>query len=191
ISRWALVSVASKVVRGTRVPVLIVRAKTAKPVEKGRLLTKVLVPLDGSEVGEAALPYVIDLASKLDMEVVLFQMVALAYHVYSSGEIVTQIPYTEQEMEPIRKSARNYLEKVAKDLTAKGLKVTVEIKTGSAAEGIIKAAEELKVDLVAMSTHGRSGVSRWVFGSVAARVLQQGSTPLLLVRAPGARVDAG
>ncbi|MEW6143290.1 MAG: universal stress protein [Chloroflexota bacterium] len=190
ITRWAVGSVASKVVRGTKTPVLMIRTKGAKPSEKKRLLSKVLVPLDGSEVGEAALPFITELALKLEMEVVLFQVVALAYHVYSSGEIVSQVPYTEQEMEPIKKSVKSYLDKVAEKLTAKGLKVSTEIKTGAAAESIIKAAEDLGVDLVAMSTHGRSGVSRWVFGSVAARVLQQGTTPLLLVRAAGASVDA-
>lgn len=190
ITRWAVGSVASKVVRGTRTPVLMIRTTGTKPPEKKRLLSKVLVPLDGSEVGEAALPFVAELASKLDIEVVLFQVVAMAYHVYSSGEIVSQVPYTEQEMEPIRRSVRAYLERVAEKLRGEGLKVATETKTGVAAEGIIKAADDLKVDLVAMSTHGRSGVSRWIFGSVAARVLHQGTTPLLLVRAAGANVES-
>ncbi len=190
ITRWAVGSVASKVVRGTKTPVLMTRTKAAKPPEKSRLLSKVLVPLDGSEVGEAALPFVTELASKLDLEIILFQMVAIAYHVYSSGEIVSQVPYTEQEMEPIKKSVKAYLDKVAEKLAARGTKVRTQTRTGAAAEGIIRAEEELAVDLVAMSTHGRSGVSRWVFGSVAARVLQQGTKPLLLVRAAGANVDA-
>jgi nucleotide-binding universal stress UspA family protein len=190
ITRWAMGSVASKVVRGTKTPVLMIRTKGTKPPEKSRLLSRVLVPLDGSEVGEAALPFVTELASKLDMEVILFQMVAMAYHVYSSGEIVSQVPYTEQEMEPIRRSVKAYLDKVAERLAVRGIKVGTQTKTGAAAEGIIRAEEELEVDLVAMSTHGRSGVSRWVFGSVAARVLQQGTKPLLLVRAAGAKVDA-
>jgi len=190
ITRWAMGSVASKVVRGTKTPVLMIRTKGTKPPEKSRLLSRVLVPLDGSEVGEAALPFVTELASKLDMEVILFQMVAMAYHVYSSGEIVSQVPYTEQEMEPIKRSVKAYLDKVAERLAVRGIKVGTQTKTGAAAEGIIRAEEELEVDLVAMSTHGRSGVSRWVFGSVAARVLQQGTKPLLLVRAAGAKVDA-
>ena len=191
ISRWAVGSVANKVIRGTKAPVMLVRSRESCPVAKSRLLTRVVVPLDGSEVGEAALPYVIDMATKLDMEVILFQAVSLAYHVYASGEIVSQVPYTNQEMQPVVASVRAYLDKVADRLKAKNLRVRTDAKTGSAADSIIKAADEFQADLVAMSTHGRSGISRWVFGSVAERVLQAGTTPLLLVRAPGAVVDAG
>jgi nucleotide-binding universal stress UspA family protein len=168
----------------------MIRTKSSPPPEKGRIFSRILVPLDGSEVGEAALVYATELAARLDLEVILFQVVAPAYHVYSSGEIVSQVPYTEKEMEPIRKSIQAYLNRVAEKLKAKKINVITETRTGAAAEGIIKAADELKVDLVAMSTHGRSGVSRWVFGSVASRVIQAGTTPILLVRAAGAKVDS-
>lgn len=190
ISRWALGSVANKVVRGSKSPVMLVRSKGACPTAQKRLLTRVLVPLDGSEIGEAALPYATEIASKLGMEMVLFECVPLAYHLYSSGEIVSQIPYTQQEMEPLLAGAKTYLERVAEQAKAKNIKYRIEVRSGAPAEAIVKASDELAVDLVAMSTHGRSGLSRWVFGSVAEHVLEGGSTPLLLIRAPGARGEA-
>jgi nucleotide-binding universal stress UspA family protein len=183
LTRWAIGSVANKVVRGTEVPVLLTRSKPAGSAKDVQVIQKVLVPLDGSEVGENALPAVIELASRAAMELILLQAVPLAFHVYPAGDMVSQVPYSEREMEPIKEQVKSYLDGVVKRLSARGLKVSQQMAVGNPEEVIIKKAEELKVDLVAMSTHGRSGVSRWVFGSVADRVLSAGTTPLLLVRA--------
>jgi nucleotide-binding universal stress UspA family protein len=183
LTRWAVGSVANKVVRGTEVPVLLTRSKPAGSAKEVQVLKSVLVPLDGSEVGENALPYIVELASRVSLQIILFQAVPLAFHVYPAGDMVSQVPYSEREMEPIRVQVKTYLDGVVKRLTESGLKVTQHIVVGNPEEAIIKKAEELKVDLVAMSTHGRSGVSRWVFGSVADRVLSAGTTPLFLVRA--------
>ena len=71
---------------------------------------KLLIPLDGSELAEVALPYAGELALKLKAEVILLQVVALPYHVYASEAIATQIPYTEKEMEPLKANAKGYLE---------------------------------------------------------------------------------
>jgi nucleotide-binding universal stress UspA family protein len=183
LTRWAVGSVANKVVRGTEIPVLLTRSKPAGSAKEVQIISKVLVPLDGSDIGENALPAVIELARRTGMEVVLFQAVPLAFHVYPAGDMVSQVPYSEREMEPIKGQVKGYLDNVVKRLTGLGLKVSQQMVVGNPEEAIIKKAEEIKVDLVAMSTHGRSGVSRWVFGSVADRVLSAGTTPLLLVRA--------
>ena len=88
-------------------------------------------------------------------------------------------------MESVKAFSRDYLEEVVDRLKQKGATAQSEVRFGTAADEIIKFADAIDVSLVAMSTHGRSGVSRWALGSVAERVLRAGNTPLLLVRAPG------
>jgi len=190
IRRWALGSIADKVLRATKQPVVLIRAKGARPdVREKGVLSKALVPMDGSKEGETVIPYIENLASKLGAEITLLQVVAIAYHVYISGDAPAQIPYTLEEMEPLKAGAASYLEKMASGLKERGVAVKCEVRVGAAGQEIIRLAEEINADVVAMSTHGRSGVGRLVFGSVAERVVRSGSTPVLLVRAPGARAE--
>ena len=149
---------------------------------------KVLVPLDGSKVGESALPYVEGLVSKLSpevkTEVTLFQAVSSLSHYVVAGEAGVSIPYTEREMEQIKKKSQGYLKKTTESLKSKGAKVNIKVGIGKADEEIAKAADEINADLIAMSTHGRSGISRWAFGSVTDKILRGGNKPVLIVRAP-------
>jgi len=148
---------------------------------------KILIPLDGSTFGEAALHYVEERSSKLSLgdktEVVLFQVITSLTRTVVSGDTGVKIPYNEDELEQMKTAATNYLNEAGNRLKRMG--VTVESKvtvgTSSAAE-IIKAEEEVGADLVAMSTHGRHGLSRWAFGSVADKVLRGSTVPVLLVR---------
>ncbi len=149
---------------------------------------KILIPLDGSKTGETALPYVESIVSKLSPTVkavlTLFQVASFLTHYVAAGELMTPISYTEQEMEQIQQQARNYLNRVAKDIRSKKVSVKIRVGIGNAAEEIIKAADEIDADLIAMSTHGRHGISRWAFGSVTDKVLRAGHKPMLMVRAP-------
>ncbi len=149
---------------------------------------RILVPLDGSKVGEIALPYVEELVSKLSpevkVEVILLQVVSSLTHYVIAGEVSAQVPYTKEETEQIENKAVEYLNKAGEGLRSKRAKVKIEVKIGSAAEEIIRVADEIKADLIAMSTHGRSGISRWAFGSITDRVLRGGNVPVLVVRAP-------
>jgi nucleotide-binding universal stress UspA family protein len=147
---------------------------------------KILVPLDGSKVAEAALPNVEDLvirmAPKTQIEVTLFQVISnLTYNVLTPEELA-QIPYTEEELRQIKQKSRDYLEKVAATLRDKKISVKTMVSVGHAAEEIIKAAHETGANLIAMSTHGYSGVKRWALGSVADKVLHISEIPVLLVR---------
>lgn len=150
---------------------------------------KILVPLDGSEVGEAALPLVEELVSKLSpalkAEVTLLRVVSSLGHYVVAGEASARVPYTEKELGLIKKRAGDYLKKAAEGLRSRGAIVKTMVATGNAADEISKAADEIGADLVAMSTHGRSGLSRWAFGSVTDKVLRGGNLPVLMVRAPG------
>ena len=149
---------------------------------------KILIPLDGSKTGETALPYVEELVSKLSprvkLEFTLFRVVPLLTHYIAAGELMTPISYTEKEMKQIQRQARSYLNKVAKGIRSEKVSVEIRVGIGNAAEEIIKTADEIDVDLIAMSTHGRHGISRWAFGSVTDRVLRGGHTPMLMVRVP-------
>jgi len=150
---------------------------------------KIVVPLDGSKVGEAALPYVEDIVSKLSpevkTEVVLLQVLAPASIPTVTGRTPDATPYTVQQMEETEKKAMEYLNQTGEALRSKGITVTAKVVVGDAAEQIVKAAEEIDANLIAMSTHGRSGLSRWAFGSVTDKVLRrEGRIPIAMKRAP-------
>ncbi|MFC1967118.1 universal stress protein [Chloroflexota bacterium] len=164
ISRWALGSVADKVVRTSiRQPLLLIRANETSPPANGRgILHKALIPLDGSVASETVLPYISGLVAKFKMEITLLQVVS--------------------PDEPDDLDAGDYLANTCRLLREDGITAEHVIKEGSAADEIIKLADELSVNMVAMSTHGRSGISRWMLGSVAQKVLLGGNKPLLLLR---------
>lgn len=187
IGRWVLGSVAQKVVRATNRPLVLIRAAGPHPdVREKGIFTKILVPLDGSKESEAVIPYVEEVALKLKAEVTLLEVLKYGYQV-TTVEGYIYIEHNEQQVQSDMLHAKGYLERVAAQLREKGVAVECEAKLGDAAEEIIQFADEIHADVVAMSTHGRSGVGRWVFGSVAEKILHEGNTPLLIVRSPGAK----
>ena len=147
----------------------------------------VLVPLDGSKVGEAALPVVDQLCDKLPsgmkVEITLLGIITLLRHWVVVGEASAPVSYTEDEMELIKQRVMNYLEKTAQLVTCKGVSVNFLVRTGNAADEILKTAPEIGADLIAMSTHGRSGLRRLAFGSITDKVLHGADVPVLMVRA--------
>ncbi len=149
---------------------------------------KILLPLDGSKVGEAALPYVEDLVTKflpeLKVEVTLIQVLSSLSHYVVAGEASARVPYTEQEIEQMKKQASQYLRKAGESLRKKGASTKVKVAVGDPADEIIKAADEINADIIAMSSHGRSGLRRLAFGSVTDKVLRGGNRPVLVVKAP-------
>ena len=190
IKRWALGSVADKVMRSATQPVALIRAKGARPdVREKGVLNKALVSLDGSKESEAVIPYIEELASKLEAEIILLHVLERAQHIRSGSVEDTLIPYTEEEMRPLKANAVGYLEKVGNLLKDKGITTSFEVRIGTPTEEIVNLADENSVDLVAIATHGRSGIGRWAFGSVTDRVLHAGNTPLLMVRTPRAGTE--
>ena len=153
---------------------------------------RIFIPLDGSKTSEAALRYVEGLVSRLapaaKVEVTLFHAITTLTHEVAisgggmGGPIST--PYTDSELEQKKGEVMEYLKEVGEGLVSQGATVTFKVTVGKAsAEEIIKAEEEVNADLVAMSTHGRHGLSRWAFGSVTEKVLRGGKVPVLMVRA--------
>jgi nucleotide-binding universal stress UspA family protein len=142
---------------------------------------KILVPLDGSELAKTALGQAEKLAKTFDAEIILFQVVPFM-PIYGSPELVTPLIVDEKQKE----TAEKYLANLAEELRKKGLKVAAMVRTGQqVAVEIIDFAKETGVDLIIMCTHGRSGISRWVLGSIAHKVLTRAETPILLVRSKG------
>ena len=183
IRRWLLGNVAAKVVRATDRPIALIRAKDTLPEECAeRKINKVLVPLDGSKASEVVVPHVSELASNLKAEVVLFQVVSPSYFVYAiPGEAVLQ-PHSPEDLQNMIENSKLYLDRVGTEFRDKGIETTSEVGIGGPAEEIIRVADEMQVDMVAMSTHGHSSISLWAFGSNADKVLHSGNTPVLLVR---------
>jgi nucleotide-binding universal stress UspA family protein len=165
ISRWAVGSVADKMVRATtKQPLVLVRARGSHPdVRAKRILKKAMVPLDGSKRSEAVIPFVAEIAQSLKMELTLLQVVPKTNHTYADAEA--------------------YLQCWCQQLEDSGVVTRYEVRVGAAADVIIDLADTLAMDVVAMSTHGQAAISLWPLGSVAQKVLLGGNTPLLLVRA--------
>ncbi len=178
--KWLLGSIAAKVLRATNKPILLVRATASEAaLRQKRLVEKILVPLDGSELGAVAIPYAEVLAQALMAELVFFQATPMTV---TSGISEGGMLYGELA-ENMRASALAYLDSVAKPLKERGLKVSVAVALGSPADQIIDYAKQNAVDVIAMSTHGRTGIGRWVFGSVTDKVLHAGDTAVLVIRA--------
>jgi nucleotide-binding universal stress UspA family protein len=148
---------------------------------------RILVPLDGSKTGEGALADVENLALKLspatEVEVTLLQVISELTYDFLTDNEAAQLPYNETDLKKIEGVVRIYLNKVAERLTSKGIKVNTMVVEGHAAEEIIKAAQKIKADLIAMSTHGRSGLGRWALGSITDKVLHESPVPVLTIRA--------
>jgi nucleotide-binding universal stress UspA family protein len=147
---------------------------------------KILAPLDGSELSECSLELIRAIATGCHIpEVVLLR-------------VVEPVPTVPQLSEDWRRnaerealdSAQDYLSRLADNLKKEGVAAETIILKGRPAEEIVDYVKKNPVDLIIMSTHGRSGVSRWVFGSVAERVLRHSAVPVLLISAPGCRISA-
>lgn len=187
IMSWTLGSVANKVLQRTGTPILLIRAK-ASHLEAGAqgLFNRILVPLDGSDVGEVVLPHVRQLTEKLESEVVLLQVVAPGQHVHTIGGL-DYVRFAEQQIESMKAEAKEYLQKVSKRLAGTKGMVRSEVRVGDTAHEIIKFADEANIRLVTISSHGRSGIRQWISGSVTHKILHAGNTPLLLVKALGVK----
>ena len=180
---WLLGSIAAKVLRASARPQLLIRA-AANPHGSARagIIKRILVPLDGSHIGEAAVPYTEVLAQALGAELVLYYVLEppALWTTYGAGAPVN-LP--RDFFLGAKAAAVSYVEAVRKRLADKGLAVRGEVREGRPADMIINYAQSNSIDLIAMSNHGRSGIGRWVFGSVTDKVLHSGETAVLVIRA--------
>lgn len=185
VGRWLYGSVADRVVRGAGVPVLLIRS--GLPRREPAAVHSIMVPLDGSPLAEAALPYAIELARRFDAELHLVR-VAETPEVYAllrahgqaaaSGDVIAEI--AQQMID----DASAYLGEVSERLRSEGIRVESHVLEGLAIEQLLAFERERQPDLVVMATHGRGGLSRVIFGSVAEHILREGNVPVMLIRPP-------
>ncbi len=190
IGRWVFGSVAERVLRGAACPVLLVRPNATPPTTAYQ---RIVVPLDGSESAEQALPYVTALIRPRDTRVFLISVLAA-----SLGErtvtLLTSYPpglrLATTALQQAEVQLQAYLRSVAAALRERGAIVNTAIRQGPPADEILAYATEVEADLIGMTTHGLSGASRWMYGNVASKVLQGARCPVLLVR-PAAEQEGG
>jgi nucleotide-binding universal stress UspA family protein len=179
IQRWVLGSVADKVLHGSTNHLFLIRANDQAKAGGEAPLKKVIVPLDGSPLAETVLPYVVDLGKKMRLEVILVRAYALPTS--TADEYQT---YTDELIGLIEAEARDYLAEKIKEAKGKGLEnVSSVVNVGYGAEEIITLARNTPDNFIAMCTHGRSGVKRFVLGSVTDRVVRHSGDPVLIIRA--------
>jgi nucleotide-binding universal stress UspA family protein len=174
LERTVLGSVAGEVVRRSPVPVLVIRRGIAP---REWTPHTVLVPLDVSDVAEAALWAIAPLARELGWEIILFHAIELPQTISVQGAAI-----------PLRRTPSHgpdevaaYLDALAAKLTSNGLTATTILGSGQAADALAVGAEENGADLICMSTHGRSGLGRWVLGSITEATIGRADVPVLVV----------
>jgi nucleotide-binding universal stress UspA family protein len=153
------------------------------------MIGNILIPLDGSQVAEQVLPHVKTIIEGWGARIHLLSVAPVIDNAAASVMLYPLYVHREQfadedaERKRIETELENYLRGIARDLEQAGAKVTCAVRFGSPADEILSYAVENKIELIAMCTHGRSGLARWAYGSVADRVLCVSGCPVLLVRA--------
>lgn len=156
------------------------------------MYNKILVPLDGSEPAECVLEHVRAIATGCHVSEVVLLMIVEQYEEGPAGITWGGVVSAEQVAAVAEKSqaeATDYITKVADKLKGEGMAVQALVIPGKAADRILDYAQKNQADLIVMSTHGRSGPSRWAFGSIADRVIRHSRIPVLIVPPKGCRVS--
>jgi len=158
--------------------VLLIKSEKLETVYSQRGMEKILVPLDGSKLAEVSLPYVEELAKVMGSEVTLIRVIepidSMARPFIGSMESDLK---AEEE-----KRAVAYLKEKEKELRDKGVTVKAESLHGKAAEEVVKYADDKSVSLIVQATHGYSGITKWLFGVITTKIVEEASQPILLVR---------
>lgn len=183
IMRRLMAPIADRVFRATGIPLLLITSKPPKGVAPTQLLDRILVPLDGTQAGEAALPYVEELARRLPIEAILLRVITPVYEVRSPRGLQT-IRFTDQQIEASTTNAQKYLRELGQRLAETKALVEHEVMVGDPTAEIIEAANKEKTRLVALSTHHYPGTKEWRTEEIAQRILLATDTPVLLVKAP-------
>lgn len=187
VGRWVLGSVTDKVLHGSTNPLLITHAREEAAESSEVVLKNIIVPLDGSPLAEQVVPHVEAMAQALELNVILVRVTASQEEYYRHLEVpmANTYRYEEYAREAAAGAAR-YLQQMTEKLNQKGISsVDNRLVHGHAASSILDVIQEIPDSLVALTTHGRSGVGRWVLGSVADRLVRHSGQPVLVIRAEG------
>jgi len=150
------------------------------------MFERILVCLDGSELAEQILPYAIEQALRFNSKLTLLQVVTMPSSVYTAsvaGELPQAGDMIAKQIQRQEAEARTYLDRVAQSLLKKGIDVeSVVLGPLQPGKAIVKYAQDNAIDLICIATHGRSGLGRVVFGSVADLVLRESGLPILVIK---------
>ena len=153
------------------------------------MYSKIMVPLDGSSLAECVLPHVTAIANSVRAKEVVLVRVVNPIRLPASVPATGDFGFREKDRllleEHLQTAAANYLQQQADGLEMPDVHASQAIIEGKVADSLADYAVNHNVDLIVMASHGRSGVSRWVMGSVAEKMVRSSSVPVLLVRAPG------
>ncbi len=195
LARWWMGSVADKVLHTADNPLLIIRSQAQAPAQDFAL-ERLVVPLDGSELAEQAIPHASCLASamKLPVDLVRVTMSEKEYYQAMSMDMRVMppsLPSFQTIAESLDGEAHSYLQEVKARLLQQGAPdVEERVLQGQPADSIVDLVNSVNNSLVIMTTHGRSGVGRMLLGSVAERVVRQSNGPVLLIRASHGKEEA-
>lgn len=180
LKRWWLGSVFEKVISQCTVPLLVIHSKHIREIDSEHRATfkHILAPLDGSETGESALHDTEEVAIKTGASITLLHVIPEPHAIEARflGSEFTNF------VKAMHEAGEKYLTRTCNRLSEKGIKASYKIVYGDPAQQIIDIAAHDKNDLIALSTHGRSGIARFVMGSVADKVLHASRLPMWLVR---------
>jgi nucleotide-binding universal stress UspA family protein len=146
---------------------------------------KIMVPLDGSELAECVLPHVDAFIEGCHVKHFVFVRVVEPAAVFYTGDYPMSPDVLKEKEIAAQGIAGDYLDQVLDRLKHKGAELFSKVLVGHVAECLVDFAEENNFDLILIATHGRTGVKRWVRGSIADKVLRSSNIPVLMVRAPG------
>ncbi len=180
LARFAFGSVAEKVARAGHLPVMMLR--TQRPAPKDFSIRRILVPMDGSDTSLGIIPYAVSLARDCRAQIVVLHVTELSRLVAGavSGEVFDR-PDLDRQL-PRNPSVEEMLQYASERFAEADVRTTLTHLRGNAAAAILDYAHEHLCDVIAMATHGRSGLSRWTLGSVAEKVLRHALMPTLTVR---------
>ena len=148
---------------------------------------RVLIPVDGSEVAESILPFILEIAGPLDLDLILLRVNQPIPPMPFEGARYFDIEDVEQR----REDAAAYLDRLGAGMRRSGVRVHTRVRRGDPVEEILAAAREEAVDLIAMTTHGRTGAARLLWGSIAEGVLRHAPVPAFLLRQTEAELARG
>jgi nucleotide-binding universal stress UspA family protein len=177
-TRWALGSVANKVVRASSHPITLIRTQHDKPeIHAKGVLHSIVATVDGTKAGEAALPYVKDIAIKLKAEVTFLTVLGKELVSYK----MIEIPISDER----REAAKEYLQKLVDEFTRAGIsaKYVIEVTRGDIAGEIVEYTQKHYIDLIVMAAQGHTGWKYWGIGSVTRKVIDEGNAPVMIVKA--------
>ncbi len=182
--QWMFGSITQKILYGTEIPVLLVKPKS--PIVSAEF-NRILVPVDGSPFSESTFPYVVGLTKNTNKETLLLHICEPPIvPSYGSRPINPTWKKNRDDMwDEMAKLSTTYLKKTTAALKNKGIKVksrVIKAQTGEVAKTIMQVSKEENIDLIISAIQGRSGVSRWAYGSIARKIVEESSQPILLIR---------